>query len=182
VKLPFHPILACLLRVLRYGRGLLVPLLLLASLPCAAQTGLELQEITGIEFVAGNDASPPSDDADWKPTMLPWGSVLSDPDNGNVVYWFRFTLDKPPGNELQALYFFRYNQSIDVWFNGERIGGDSYRERFQTIAWNHPRLVDIQNSNWQSGPNQVHVRFQASFLGGLCPDTDGTFICAQPVA
>ena len=82
-------------------------LLMLASSGCLAQTGQELWEISAIEFVVADNLQPPADDADWKPAMLPWGSVLSDPQDSDRVYWFRFSVQRPQGSALQALYFFR---------------------------------------------------------------------------
>ena len=58
-------------------------LLMLASSGCLAQSGQELLEIAAIEFVVADSLQPPADDADWKPAMLPWGSVLSDPQDSD---------------------------------------------------------------------------------------------------
>ncbi|HTR00310.1 MAG TPA: hypothetical protein VMH83_09980, partial [Candidatus Acidoferrum sp.] len=85
----------------------------------------------------------------------------------NAVYWFRTHVAKPDKDALYGLYFYRYTKSLDLYFNGEYIGGDEYEPGWDTAAWNHPLLVTIQNANWRQGDNEVMVRLQGSRLGGV---------------
>lgn len=78
----------------------------------------------------------------------------------------RFVLQKPQNPLLHSLYFYRRNLSLELFFNDEKIGGDSFRLGRQTVGWNHPLLVDIQNANWREGSNTVQVRYVTSYYGG----------------
>jgi signal transduction histidine kinase len=132
-----------------------------------AQTNAESARlILQVEGFESESLSPPSDDAEWETMDLPLVTRFGDEEHIDRVLWLRFKLDKPADNIPHSLYFYRYNLSIDVYFNGQRIGGDSYRPNRQTVAWNHPRIVDIQNANWQDTGNEVHVHFVGSYFGG----------------
>lgn len=144
---------------------LTILVLLLAPLQLPAQDDA-IEVISQVQSFASTANTPPGDENDWQTLELPSATRLGDPANSNRVLWLRFELDRPDSDILHSLYFYRYNLSIDVFFNGDRIGGDSYREGRQTVAWNHPRLVDIQSANWREGRNLVHVRFQGSYFGG----------------
>lgn len=147
-------------------------LLLLFYLGCSSQLAHaqdlanRFTDIYVVEHLFDDRELPPPDNANWKPFELPYGSRLGIKESSDQVIWMRFPLTKPASNELFSLYFNRYNLAIDVFLNGERIGGDTYKENRHTTSWNYPRLVDIQNANWRTGDNIVHVRFQASYLGG----------------
>lgn len=132
----------------------------------AQESGQAIEIIDQVEFVESESLSPPDENANWQPMSLPLGSRIGDPEESNRVIWMRFFVDKPQSNELQGLYFYRHNLSVDVFFNGEKIGGDTYREGFQTMSWNHPRLVTIQQANWLPANNEVLVRFSTSYFGG----------------
>ncbi|MCG8412765.1 MAG: hypothetical protein MI746_00985 [Pseudomonadales bacterium] len=110
--------------------------------------------------------SPPDMDADWQLLDLPLGSRIGDPEESNRVIWMRFSLEQPDSNELHGIYFYRHNLSVDVFFNGAKIGGDTYREGYQTMSWNHPRLVTIQPSNWLPENNEILIKFTTSYFGG----------------
>jgi signal transduction histidine kinase len=126
----------------------------------------DIRVIRQVQSIAASTAEPPGEDADWQLLELPSISRLGDSAESNRSLWLRFELERPQDNALHSLYFFRYNLSLDVYFNGSRIGGDSYREGRQTVAWNHPLLVDIQHANWRDNENVVHLRFQGSYFGG----------------
>lgn len=135
------------------------------NLPAMAQAP-DYLAIDAVEFFISDAASPPDADAGWSPVQLPLGSRVGNEEASNRVVWLRFDLPAPEANRSLALYFYRYNLSIDVFINGQLIGGDTYREGRQTMSWNHPRLIPIQPGTWQQGSNRVHVRFQTSFFGG----------------
>ena len=129
----------------------------------ADQSILVIDQVMASESTA---AVPPGDSAAWHPMALPFASRLGEEEFRDRVLWIKFELQRPEVNALHSLYFYRYNLSIDVYLNGDLIGGDSYRENRVTMAWNHPRLVDIQNANWRPGSNEVTIRFAASRFGG----------------
>lgn len=137
-----------------------------STLLSAQSDGDESILITRVEALENAADLPPPDDAQWQSMSLPIATRLGDEDHINRILWLRFELDKPSIEEAMSLYFYRYNLSMDVYFNGERIGGDSYRPNRQTMAWNHPRIVDIQNANWRDDSNTVHIRFVGSYFGG----------------
>jgi len=141
--------------------GLLVPPLVLAQ----PETGYFLL-IDEVEFLTDSDTAIPARSEDWQPLQLPLGSREGNADRSDRVIWMRFNLDKPTSTEIHSLYFYRYNLSLDVYFNGAPIGGSNYRKGRQTVGWNHPLLVDIQNANWREDGNEVMIRFVASYYGG----------------
>jgi len=122
--------------------------------------------IDEVEFLISPSTSPPDENADWQNLQLPIGKRIASGQESNRTVWMRFALDTPSSPLLHSLYFYRHNLSLEVFFNGENIGGDSYRLNRQTVSWNHPLLVDIQNSNWRETGNEIHVRFQTSYFGG----------------
>ncbi len=126
----------------------------------------DIRVIRQVQSIDASTAGPPGEDANWQILDLPSISRLGDSAESNRKLWLRFELERPQNNDLHSLYFFRYNLSMDVYFNGSRIGGDSYREGRQTVAWNHPLLVDIQHANWRDDENIVHVLYQGSYFGG----------------
>lgn len=147
-------------------------LLILFELNCLSQLA-NAQDLTDpftdiyqVEHLFSNSNLPPPVDANWGPLELPYGSRLGIKESSGQVIWMRLPLAKPNSDELYSLFFNRYNLAIDVFMNGEKIGGDTYKEGRHTTSWNYPRLVNIQNSNWKPGSNTVHIRFQASYLGG----------------
>lgn len=144
----------------------------LFELSCSSQVSYgqdsnrSFTDIYAVEHLFDDSLLPPSDEADWQPFELPFGSRLGNRESSEQVIWMRFELAKPNNDKLHSLYFNRYNLALDVFMNGEKIGGDTYRENRYTTSWNYPRLVNIQNSNWRASNNTVHIRFQASYLGG----------------
>ena len=122
--------------------------------------------LDSVEFFVSDSATPPPPNANWQDLQLPLGERLGNQEDSNRIVWMRFELEAPDTSSLYSLYFYRHNLSLEVFFNGENIGGDSYRPNRQTVSWNHPLLVDIQNSNWRPTSNEVHVRFQTSYFGG----------------
>lgn len=79
----------------------------------------------------------------------------------------RFKLEKPEDAKGYSLYFHRHNLSLDLYFNGQKIGGDTYKPNRYTTSWNHPLIVNIQDANWQDSENEVMIRFVASGFGGF---------------
>lgn len=131
-----------------------------------AQSEQAIQVIDQVLAVESTAVEPPAESADWQPMSLPYASRLGEEEFRDRVLWIKFSLQRPAIDTLHSLYFYRYNLSIDVYLNGEKIGGDSYRPNRITMAWNHPRLTDIQNANWLPGSNEVAVRFTGSHFGG----------------
>jgi|GEM_PF-544334 len=122
--------------------------------------------ITETSALQNDSLFPPEDDLDWQAETLPIADRLGNEEHVNRILWLRFELDEPDQTETYSLYFYRYNLAIDVFFNGVRIGGDTYRPNRQTVSWNHPRIVDIQSANWLEYNNVVHVRLTGSYFGG----------------
>lgn len=147
----------------RYG-WLLPALLVVATAVSAQPSGVQI--ITEVSRVRDASETPPGPDAPWEAYTLPLGSLVSEAENRDAVFWFQFTLAKPADGQPHSLYFYRYNRLIDVYLNGDRVGGDRQRPGFHTQAWNHPLLVNLQAGSWVPGDNIVQVRFQGTWLGG----------------
>ncbi|GJM13530.1 MAG: hypothetical protein DHS20C12_19330 [Pseudohongiella sp.] len=156
----------------RLATTICLPLLLLLFLGLggaqlnAQDDSLRPLVIDEVEFLVSDVLTPPEPNADWQTMQLPLGERLGNEEDSNRIVWMRFALDAPTDTTLRSLYFYRHNLSLEVFFNGENIGGDSYRPNRQTVSWNHPLLVDIQNSNWRAAGNEVHIRFKTSYFGG----------------
>lgn len=145
--------------------ALLYALLALPSAGLAQNLGENFETLTTVEFVQLPQGSVPDQESNWQQFTLPIGGI-GDGFDDNREMWFRFQLERNASHSMTSLYFYRYNHSINVFFNGEKIGGDSFREGRQTVSWNRPRLVDIQNANWKPGRNEVLVQFTPSYFGG----------------
>ncbi|MES2606502.1 MAG: ATP-binding protein [Pseudomonadota bacterium] len=130
-----------------------------------------------------NDSqTPPSASADWQPFTLPLATRLPEPASSNLVYWFRTSLERPAGSALQGVYLYRYNKSVDLYFNGDYVGGDTHKPGWNTAAWNHPTLLAIQSANWRSGSNELHIRLQTSRMGGVFAGMlAGDYAALQPL-
>ncbi len=122
--------------------------------------------IDSVSYIELDTRELPRLNDSWQTLQLPLGSRIGDPNESGRVIWMRFELSSPNSEDLMALYFYRYNLSIDVYVNGSRVGGDSFRTGRQTVSWNHPLLVPIQSANWLSEENEVLVRLQTSYFGG----------------
>jgi hypothetical protein len=140
--------------------------LLLAGCSRAVDTAT-LIPLDEFDYVISDSRTPPSANAGWRPFALPLGTRYADPANSNLVYWLRTRIQRPPSAALQGVYFYRYAKSIDLWFNGDYIGGDTHQPGWDTAAWNHPQLVSIQQASWQDGDNELLIRLQTSRLGGV---------------
>ncbi len=150
------------------SRQVLVLVLLLLIGSCSYQDiPGRLQVATQFDFLISDSKAPPAASANWQPFQLPLATRYADPARSNAVYWFRTHLQQPQSQALQGVYFYRYTKSLDLYFNGEYLGGDSHQQGWDTAAWNHPLLIAVQNSNWHAGDNEVLVRLQGSRLGGV---------------
>ena len=135
--------------------------------PADSPVDAAIRSIDGADRLVDSSDMPPPVEADWKPFEFV-GATRTGNHDGAQRTWFRFELQKPDDadTERYSLYFWRYNMSLTLFMNGQEIGGDDYREGYETLAWNHPQLIRIQSSNWQEGTNVFHVRFQPSPFGG----------------
>lgn len=141
-------------------------LLCMVTLQLSAQDlGDAVTTITQVERTSLSSKSLPGIEAMWEPFTLPLGG-LNDGYENTPELWLRFKIAKPEHDYSKSLYFYRYNSAIDVYFNGNYVGGDVYREGRYTISWNRPRLIDIQPGSWVDGDNEVLVRFTPSYFGG----------------
>lgn len=122
--------------------------------------------IDSVQYLTNESLTPPDRLAQWNTMSLPLGARTGNDQTSSKAIWMRFELDNPVDGDQYSLYFHRYNLSVDVFLNEERIGGDTYRPGRYTTSWNHPRLVNIQNASWNERANVVHIRFQTSYFGG----------------
>lgn len=153
-------------RIRGWSRHALLVLLWLTLTACArAPVPADVQAVTAFDYVISDSLTPPADG--WQPFTLPLATRTPQPEVSNVVYWFRAHLDKPTSDQLQGLYFYRYNKSVDLYFNGDYLGGDSHKPGWNTSAWNHPLLMPVQRANWRDGSNELLIRLQTSRLGGV---------------
>ena len=123
--------------------------------------------IDRVEYLQQDSVTPPIAGSNWEILPLPYGSRESKQKVSSNVIWMRFILEKPQDAENYSLYFHRHNLYLDLYFNGQRIGGDTHRPDRHTTSWNHPLIVNIQNANWRESDNEVLIRFVASDFGGF---------------
>jgi signal transduction histidine kinase len=122
--------------------------------------------IDHVETITQSGQTLPNADSNWKAMTLPYGSLETKQVVETDVIWMRFNLEKPENLSGYSLYFHRHNLYADIYFNGERIGGDTTRPNRYIASWNHPLLVNIQNANWRKANNEVIIRFVPSYFGG----------------
>lgn len=147
---------------------ILLVLCLLCIAGCAQEPDISAAApITNFDAVHSESMTPPPESAAWQPFELPLATRYPDVSQSNVVYWFRARVSRQPGEALQGLYLYRYTKTVDVWFNGDYLGGDLLKPGWETAAWNHPLLLAIQNANWHDGDNEILIRLQGSRLGGV---------------
>ncbi len=142
-----------------------------AQPPQQSQTQPEPQSIVAVEFLYSSTAAIPDADADWRTMTLPFNTredVNTRFDNNlqSRYIWFRFNLDRPAYDLRYSLYFWRFNLSLTVFFNGMEVGGSPVRSVRETVSWNRPLLVEIQPGNWAANDNQVTLRLHRSVWGG----------------
>ncbi|MDX1490359.1 MAG: hypothetical protein R3332_03675 [Pseudohongiellaceae bacterium] len=135
--------------------------------------------IQEVEYIQWSEPTPPPADAQWQPTSLPFNagiglSVNALTDNHREFMWFRFHLQKPSTPGRYGLYFWRYNLALNVFFNGSEIGGSTFKSGYETMSWNRPLLIEVQQAAWQEADNIVLLRLQRSPWGGnLAPVVAG---------
>jgi len=117
------------------------------------------------KYLISKSIQPPLESDDkWQEIEFPLPSGNSS--NSRLVFWFKFNLASPTNQVPNSLYFYRYNQSIQVYLNEVWVGGDVYRENRHTIAWNRPLLIPLRETDWKPGNNELLIRFQATHFGG----------------
>lgn len=121
----------------------------------------QIIELTQAQLTIGNDTSLPGVDASWRDITLPLMSgdftarELEQMASGDHL-WLRIML---PANEItahtaQALFFWRYNLALTVYFNRSEIASNGFRDNRTTIAWNHPLLAMLPPR--QNQPDTTH--------------------------
>lgn len=144
----------------------MISLLSVSNIALSQDFASRFTVIDSVQYFTDESLTPPDSLGNWNTLSLPLGARTGNDQTSGKAIWMRFELENPEDSDQYSLYFHRYNLSIDVFFNGERIGGDTYRPGRYTTSWNHPRLVNIQNASWNEQGNVVHIRFQASYFGG----------------
>ncbi|MCB1647924.1 MAG: ATP-binding protein [Pseudomonadales bacterium] len=160
-------------RICRRLSLLTLNLLLLLPATALAQPPLvdSLRLIQEVESVYWDSMEPPPPGAPWQADVLPYNTFedasRDDPLQGNSRYvWFRFPVDNTAQAETLGLYFWRFNLAIAVYFNGHELASSLQQPGRETMSWNHPMLVAIQEPAWQSDTNEVMVRLSRSAWGG----------------
>lgn len=90
----------------------------------------------------------------------------------SAVGWYR--VDVPPKKEggTYSVFFPKFTQNLDVYFNGELIGSSGSVDKVtgsMPINWNRPHLFLIPEALWQSKDNRIELRLTTmrnwGFLG-----------------
>lgn len=131
----------------------------------------DITPILDVEYVHWNYETAPPADAQWQPITLPFNAKIGVAENtleeqDRAYLWFRFPLTKPSNDDRYGLYFWRYNLALNVFLNGTEIGGSTFKENRETMSWNRPLLIEIQQGAWQEAGNLVQLRLQRSAWGG----------------
>lgn len=140
-------------------------LLICSLMPLVSEA--TVQSIDSMDRLFSDDAVPPSEEKRWERTEL-IGATRVGTRARDQQTWYRFSLARPADYDTQSysLYFWRYNQSLTLFLNGQALDGDEMVEGFHTSAWNRGRLVTLRVGDWLPGQNVFHVRFQPSIFGG----------------
>jgi signal transduction histidine kinase len=113
----------------------------------------------------------PDQNAIWHSTVLPFMSTTPERELWQQAIsqgyiWFRFALDQPEDITNLSILFWRYNLSMQVYFNGIEIASNGVRQNRLTTAWNRPLLANIRTDRWQPGQNELLVRLAVTAWGG----------------
>ena len=137
--------------------------------------------VTRGELAIVESEAPPGDAAPWQAVTLPdlWRSPerVAQGREG----WYRFNLPRPPPNEPQAVYLWRFSMNAAVWFNGEKLGdGGSFAEPLAR-NWNRPLLFTVPTAAWRVQGNELLVRLRVyPGYGNLLPIAVGPLRLLAP--
>lgn len=148
--------------IIQFIWGTAVSLLLCAYLQpaLAAETKPLLLDpwasyLSDAQFLDSQVSSPPID-GNWVDVTLPHLTPVDNPTPRTT--WYRFKITKPQNIETIGVYVWRYNMNVQVWLNGEVIGGQGAFSQPITRNWNRPLLTLAPQSVWQEGENELHIR------------------------
>ncbi len=133
----------------------------------------DIIELTQAQLTTGADSSVSEIsglDSNWREITLPLMSGDLNPDElthiaGGGSLWLRLILPENAfaTDNTQALFLWRYNRALTVYFNRTEIAGNGFRNNRTTIAWNHPLLAIIPAQ--QDSPNEVLIELHGSSWG-----------------
>lgn len=130
-------------------------------------------ELWSAQFLRSDAAAPPPASARWRNVELP--DRWRDPERyeQGLIGWYRFSLPDgivPAPDRLAAAYLWRFNMTVEVWFNGVFVASTGQFEEPVSRNWNRPLLVDLPASAWRSRNNVLDVRLRAyPHYGALAP-------------
>lgn len=131
----------------------------------------QVVELQQAQITVLDTAGPPDSEAFWQDISLPlMGADLSREDLKRAAssgsLWVRIALpDRHPSEgSAQALFFWRYNMALSVYFNDSEIASNGFRENRTTISWNHP-LLAILPAEQPGSSNEVLIRLYGSSWG-----------------
>lgn len=167
--------------------GLVLLLSVTQALAQAELTTQGIELIEEVQFTHWDQETPPPEDAIWETTILPFNaglgvSVNAITEQHREFIWFRLKINKPETEGRYGLYFWRYNLALNVFFNGTELGGSTFRENRETMSWNRPMIVEIQETSWLETENTVTLRLLRSPWGGnLAPVVVGKLDTLRPL-
>ena len=100
-------------------------------------------ELWSAQFLRSDAETPPSATAPWRNVELP--DRWRDPERyeQGVIGWYRFALPDdivPTRERLAAAYLWRFNMTVEVWFNGVFVASTGQFEEPVSRNWNRPAL------------------------------------------
>ncbi|MES2607033.1 MAG: 7TM diverse intracellular signaling domain-containing protein, partial [Pseudomonadota bacterium] len=124
----------------------------------AEQLSVDVERIVQVELQESVAASPAQLPATWLDFSLPYQRPL---DVVQAPYaWFRFSMAKPVSDELQSLYVNNHMFGVQVWMNGELVGGSMAPPGKEATGWNLPLLVPLPQGYWRDGDNEFLIRLE----------------------
>lgn len=131
----------------------------------AVQTGFaadelstDVERIVQVQLQEADATAPQQLTAAWQDFRLPYQRQLDVIDTRYA--WFRFSVSAPAGTELQSLYINNHMYGVQVWMNGERVGGSNAPPGKAATGWNLPLLIPLPQGYWRSGDNEMVVRLE----------------------
>jgi len=149
-----------------------------------ATAGPPVVELWSAQFLRSDAETPPSATAPWRNVELP--DRWRDPERyeQGVIGWYRFALPDdivPTRERLAAAYLWRFNMTVEVWFNGVFVASTGQFEEPVSRNWNRPLLVDLPASAWRPRGNVLDVRLRAyPHYGALAPVFVGDKALLEP--
>ncbi len=105
-------------------------------------------------FLTGHDTT-------WRPTTLPFQINNDSVEDQAQYYWFKHIFIQQDSSRKLALYFPKFQFDLQVYFNGNHVGGTHAPLGKQATGWHQPLVIYLRESDWNAGNNEILLRLSS---------------------